>query len=587
MMEKDEDIDIIDPSEGHHNSDSPPTFIIKSGTDENPQASHHALFQAYEDMKRRHQQVKSQNEVLRQTIMDMEYSRQGNRTNSNMFGAAGPVGASPGADQEDHNAQFKAQIGYAESVQRQLMRAQAKIIGLENELKESKNKFINNKNNTTIPDPGLLHLKNVELNAKNMQLSEKINTLNRDTQTFKSILSEKEKLIQQLEKQKDPNIMTEPFLVKIQELKTEMRDKDEHISALMERLKTVSKGYEQHKILHNDWTMPESGYNTRMNEDQQLLTVEESKQILFEIEKHKKTLRHFLQQLKTQTETIHKQGQIIKELKRRTVSTNSTRVPADGSISLHNREPGSSWGSSSYAEASTSKNNDYAMGTGARPKDSTYTLSPRIFNGVTISKANSSPILSPSDDSNNTGQGDTLFGQGRAGVNNKYSTSFNYVPLSVDNSSRTYMPSDVGSKFSPSILVSTTSAENSPSVYTPSSAPGIKESTAMIESNHVTDTNSGRTKLTAQVCPVCSREFPSMSMEDFQQHVFECIDDGDDDPLQTLKNPTMDDTNGIDRICPMCNKSFANTLPLAEFEKHVQDHFNEESIIDRFEVLHP
>jgi hypothetical protein len=62
------------------------------------------------------------------------------------------------------------------------------------------------------------------------------------------ILNEKDKLIQQLEKQKDPNIMTEPFLVKIQELKTEMRDKDEHISALMERLKTVSKGYEQHKI---------------------------------------------------------------------------------------------------------------------------------------------------------------------------------------------------------------------------------------------------------------------------------------------------------------------------------------------------
>jgi hypothetical protein len=46
------------------------------------------------------------------------------------------------------------------------MRAQAKIIGLENELKELKNKFINNKNNTTIMDPGLLHLKNVDLNTK-------------------------------------------------------------------------------------------------------------------------------------------------------------------------------------------------------------------------------------------------------------------------------------------------------------------------------------------------------------------------------------------------------------------------------------
>lgn len=101
-----------------------------------------------------------------------------------------------------------------------------------------------------------------------------------------------------------------------------MRDKDKHISALMERLKTVSKGYKQHKIQHNDlMTMPESGYNTCMNEDQQLLAVEESKQILFEIEKHKKTLRHFSQQLKTQTETIHKQGQIIKELKRQTGKT--------------------------------------------------------------------------------------------------------------------------------------------------------------------------------------------------------------------------------------------------------------------------
>jgi hypothetical protein len=47
-MERDEDIDIIDPYEGHQNSDSPPQFIIKSGPDENPQASHHALFQAYE-----------------------------------------------------------------------------------------------------------------------------------------------------------------------------------------------------------------------------------------------------------------------------------------------------------------------------------------------------------------------------------------------------------------------------------------------------------------------------------------------------------------------------------------------------------
>ncbi|OPL32918.1 hypothetical protein AM593_10776, partial [Mytilus galloprovincialis] len=288
MTDKDEDIDIIDPSEGHHNLDSPPTFVIKSGTEENPQASHHALFQAYEDMKRRHQQVKSQNDILQQTIRDMEYSRQSTRNNSNMFGAAGPVGASPGADQDDQMAQVKAQIGYAESVQRQLMRAQAKIITLENENKDLKNKLqslIYNKNNTgqsnIIESSPQLHQQNTELKAKNIQLSEKINTLNRDILTFKQLLQERDIQLQQLEKQKDPNIMTEPFTRKIQELKTEMREKDEHISALMERLKTVSKGYEQKIMTISDREWPESGYNTRMNEDQTLLTVEESKQIFF------------------------------------------------------------------------------------------------------------------------------------------------------------------------------------------------------------------------------------------------------------------------------------------------------------------
>lgn len=576
MTEKDEDIDIIDPPEGHQNFDSPPTFVIKSGIDDNPRASHHALFQAYEDIKRKHQQLKSQYDILRQTVVDMEYSRQGVRTHSNIFGAAGPAGASP-ADQDDQNAQVKAQIGYAESVQRQLTRAQAKIISLENENKELKSRCINNKNSVVHDSSALLQQKimelntrNVELNTKNVSLTERIN---REVQLSK----EKDEQIERLGKQKDPTIMTGPFVIKIQELKTEIREKDEHIAALMERLKTVTKGYEskQDKSIEREW-MPESGYNTRMNEDQQLLTVEESKQILYEIEKHKKTLRNFLHQLKIQTETIQKQGQIINELKRKTIATNNHRVPAEGSISLHNREQSSSL--SSLMDTSPSKP---VIGTGARPKDSSYALNnSRIFNAQSLLKTNSSPVLSPIDESSNTiSRGDTLFGQG---VKNEYS---NFVPLSVDNSSRNFMPSDVGSKFSPSILVSRQSVENSPSVYT--QATGIKESTAVIESNHVTDANDIRPKLTAQVCPVCNREFLSMSMEDFQQHVFECIDDGDDEPLQTLQNPTVGDSSGIDRICPMCNKSFSNTLPLGDFEKHVQDHFNEESIVDRFEVLHP
>lgn len=301
-MDKDEDIEIIEPTEGNANSDSPPTFIIKSGTDENPQASHHALFQAYEDMKRRHQQLKSQNDILQQTIRDMEYSRQNSRNNSNLFGAAGPIGASPGAEQDDNLAQAKAQIGYAESVQRQLMRAQGRILTLENENKELNNKLINSSQ---------LIQKNNELNQRNSLLTDKINSLNRDIVQLKHLLHEKERQIQEIEKQKDPSIMTDPFVLKINELKSEVKDKDLHISALTERLsmvKTDPRSYEQ---------CPESGYNTRMNDDQNLLTVEESKQILTEIDRHKKTLKQFLHQLQYQTDTIHKQGQIIQELRKR------------------------------------------------------------------------------------------------------------------------------------------------------------------------------------------------------------------------------------------------------------------------------
>lgn len=267
------------------------------------------------------------------------------------------------------------------------------------------------------------------------------------------------------------------------------------------------------------------------------------------------------------------------------VSTNNIRVPADGTSTTVCRDPASSWPSTSIVHNSPSKYGDksaqFITGSGARPKDSTFAINnSRIFNETVVPKANSSPVLSPSDDGNNTiSQGDTLFGQGRLGVNN------DFYPVSVDTSSRNFMPSEVGSKFSPSILVSRQITDNSQSVYTPANDVGVKESTAVIESSHVTDTN--RPKVTAQVCPVCSRQFPNMPMEDFQQHVFECIDDGDDDPPQTLQNPTIgEESNGVDRICPMCNKSFANTLPLADFEKHVQDHFNEESIVDRFEVLH-
>lgn len=572
-MDKDEDIEIIEPTEGHANSDSPPTFIIKSGTDENPQASHHALFQAYEDMKRRHQQLKSQNEILQQTIREMEYSRQTTRNNSNLLGAAGPIGASPGAEEDNLTAQAKAQIGYAESVQRQLMRAQAKILALENE-----NKDLNNKLQSSSQ---LIQLNN-DLNLRISTVTEKNKSLNREIVQLKQVIQDKERQIQEIEKQKDPIIMEGPFLLKINELKNEVKDKDDHISALTERLSMVKTA--DHRIYEQS---PESGYNTRMNDDQNLLTVEESKQILTEIDNHKKTLKKFLHQLQYQTDTIHKQGQIIQELRKRAVSSNNVRVQGDGKPTSFSRDPASSWPTTSYRQGSPARpsySDPVLTGAGARPKNGSYNLTSRVFD----SDEPKATILSPTEDNGGVtiNTQDNLFGLGgRQG--NDFSRSYENYRLSVDQGSRNYMPSEVGSKFSPSILIPQQTMENSGSVFTPMKTDMIKDTKPISESSQNND--SEQQKLTGQVCPVCNREFRTMTMEDFQQHVFECIDDGDDEPPKTLQNPTIGDTytNEIDRICPMCNKAFSNRLPLADFEKHVQEHFNEEPIVDRFEVLHP
>ncbi|KAK3105944.1 hypothetical protein FSP39_009215 [Pinctada imbricata] len=77
-------------------------------------------------------------------------------------------------------------------------------------------------------------------------------------------------------------------------------------------------------------------------------------------------------------------------------------------------------------------------------------------------------------------------------------------------------------------------------------------------------------------------------MEDFQMHVISCMDSQDDNELVTMQNIPASTGNGSEnRICPMCDATFPGELPQSEFERHVQEHFGEDPITDRFEVLRP
>ena len=89
-------------------------------------------------------------------------------------------------------------------------------------------------------------------------------------------------------------------------------------------------------------------------------------------------------------------------------------------------------------------------------------------------------------------------------------------------------------------------------------------------------------------CPVCGQDFAHITMDEFQTHVFECFDDADDTssaPETLQPQPTSPSKPGVslDRVCPMCNQQFDDTVPQRYFEEHVQSHFEE--VANHFEVL--
>ena len=86
-----------------------------------------------------------------------------------------------------------------------------------------------------------------------------------------------------------------------------------------------------------------------------------------------------------------------------------------------------------------------------------------------------------------------------------------------------------------------------------------------------------------RACPVCGQDFSHVPMEDFQAHVYECFDE---EGPETMKAPGEERSanigvGGSDRTCPVCNERFEISVPQAEYERHVHNHFGEEN----FEIV--
>lgn len=87
----------------------------------------------------------------------------------------------------------------------------------------------------------------------------------------------------------------------------------------------------------------------------------------------------------------------------------------------------------------------------------------------------------------------------------------------------------------------------------------------------------------SQKCPVCSKNFSTKAIDKFQQHVLECMED---DHMTMVQQPSPPPNNST-RECPMCSAVFPGVLLQEEFERHVQEHFGEGPVGERFEVLRP
>ena len=101
--------------------------------------------------------------------------------------------------------------------------------------------------------------------------------------------------------------------------------------------------------------------------------------------------------------------------------------------------------------------------------------------------------------------------------------------------------------------------------------PGHKPTTSHRNIFHDGASSGDRaTAATVIECPLCSRRFdvPQNSPE-FQQHVDECLQNSGS-------------TDGLPRHCPVCDDAFPPTVEQKDYELHVNRHFDDEDVADRF-----
>lgn len=261
-----EDIDIIGNNEGDTNTDtitggSHFSNLQLSFTNHEKDGSLHALQTAYSEVKKRLQEQVNKNAVLQTSIREIEMQRiSGGRPNSGVFGAAGP----PSEPEQDLQAQYRAEFGFAQSLERQVIRAKSTISKLE-----SDNKLLMKKLTQQEEELKQCKAREFETRKENERLRVQLNNNQGQTQ-------ERSVLLAEITKKKDG----------------EIRNLQEEIRNLRELLK--GQGTEIPSL--------------------NSITQEEEVRIIDQVERYSATIKNLKEQVKVQGQMLGKQKDAIKKL---------------------------------------------------------------------------------------------------------------------------------------------------------------------------------------------------------------------------------------------------------------------------------
>ena len=249
---------------GHFNN------LQLSFTSHEKDGSLHALQTAYSEVKKRLQEQLNKNAVLQTSIRDMELQRlSGGRPNSGVFGAAGP----PSEPEQDLQAQYRAEFGFAQSLERQVIRAKSTLSKLESE-----NKQLSKKLNQVEEELKMCKQREIEKSQENSALKIECDRL-------------KSQLKRNDADNFGPRYVDQNQGTRIQVLQSQLEDKDNKIQLLSEQLESLQAG--------------QPSLNS---------TTADERKILEQVERYSKTIRGLKKQVQVQGQMLTKQQEAIRKL---------------------------------------------------------------------------------------------------------------------------------------------------------------------------------------------------------------------------------------------------------------------------------